>query len=105
MNPNLINQKAIDRWDVIRLLHSAGHVGAGQRVIRMFLQERQQVYSQDDLKTLLQDLSNRGYCSIEVDADNLFHCKITPLGNDLHDYLVTCPSAIARPPKPVMPNA
>lgn len=105
MTPSEIQQKAIDRWDVIRLLCTAGHVGAGQRMIRLFLQERRQNYSQDQLQTLLQDLADRGYCTTELDPDNLFHCKITPLGRDLHDYLAPCPNAIARPPKPVIPNA
>ncbi len=100
-----INQKAIDRWDVIRFLYSAGYVGVGQRSIWLFLQERRQQYGSDALKDLLQDISDRGYCLVEIDADNLFHCKITPAGRDLHDYAIACPSTIARPPKPMIPNA
>ncbi len=102
---NQINQKTIDRWDVLRLLHSAGHVGVGQRSIRLFLQQRNQHYAQEDLKSLLKDISDRGYCSIEPDADGLYHCRITPEGIDLHEYHTPCPNAIARPPKSVSPNA
>jgi phage antirepressor YoqD-like protein len=106
MNINLaIHQKTIDRWDVIRFLYAAGRIGVGQRSIKLFLLERKQQYGDDSLKDLLQDISDRGYCTIETDADNLFHCKITPQGRDLHDYAITCPNTIARPPKPVLPNA
>lgn len=102
---NQINQKSIDRWDVIRFLYVTGYVGAGQRSIRLFLQERRQNYGEDALKDLLQDICDRGFCTIEIDADNLFHCKITPQGRDLHDYAIACPNTIARPPKPLIPNA
>lgn len=102
---NQLNQKAIDRWDVLRLLYSAGHVGVGQRSVRLFLEQRKQNYGESELKDLLQDISDRGFCTVEVDADNLFHCKITPAGRDLHEYRIVCPDAIARPPKPLIPNA
>lgn len=101
---NQINQKAIDRWDVIRFLYSTGHIGAGQRSIRLFLQQRDQDYSNEELKTLLKDISDRGFCSIEIDEDNLYRCKITPNGVDLHDYNIASPNAIARPPKPLISN-
>lgn len=99
-NQQLENQqKAIDRWDILRGIYAGGSIGIGQRVIKQILEIRHRPYSQSDLQTMLQDLADRDFCKIKVDDDNLFHCKITPLGTDLIEYHISCPDAIARPPK------
>lgn len=104
MQADLI-QKRIDRWDILSFIYSGGAIGVGQRSIALFLLARnQREYGVMYLQDLLTDLRDRGYVSIE-EHDNMYHCKIKPLGRDLVDYNVTCPDAIARPPQPTTPNA
>jgi hypothetical protein len=90
----------------MRFLCAGGAVGCGQRTVGLFLHERtKREYGAMHLQDLLKDLADRGYCTLEEDEEHLYHCKVTPLGRDLVDYYVTCPDAIARPPRPMIPNA
>ncbi len=100
-----IEQKKIDRWDVMRALSAGGSRGISQRMVAIVLESRGRIYGEEQLKDLIVDLRDRGYCKLERDPDNRYHCTITPLGTDLVEYTVSCPDAIARPPKPTLPYA
>ncbi len=80
-------------------------MGVGQRSILLFLKARNDSnYGELYLNDLLTDLQDRGYCTIKQ-IENLYWCKITPLGRDLIDYNISCPNSIARPPQHMIPNA
>lgn len=97
MTPDQIVKLESGRWEILRVLHVGGHIGATEAMVLATLRALWIEVSQSWVRDQLAYLEARRL--IEIDRPELepWRAKLTRHGWDVATYVVDCAPGIARP--------
>ena len=87
------------RWDIIRILHVAGHVGATDTMLISTMLTMWPQTTRDWLRDQLAYLEDRKLVKSTRHPVKDWDVRLTRHGVDLATYVVDCEPGIDRPPK------
>lgn len=87
------------RWEILRALSVAGHIGATETMLFHTLVAMWLDMSRDYIRNQLDYLESRELIGIERHEVKDWRCKLTRHGWDVTSYVVDCKPGIARPQK------
>ncbi len=99
MTPEELAKLEGGRWEILRVLHVGGHIGATEAMILATLRAMWLDLSRDWVRNQLDYLESRTLVLIERHAIKPWHAKLTRYGWDVATYVVDCEPGVARPPK------
>ena len=97
MSENVTNYLPAVRWDMLRVINNAGHLGATEP---MFLQVLRSFYwfvDQKLIRNQIHYLEERRLITSERSEINPWNVHMTNHGHDVYEYRVECHAGIARP--------
>ncbi len=87
------------RWELLRVLNVAGHLGATETMMFHTLVAMWLDMSREWIRNQLDYLESRGLIELERHEIKGWQAKLTRHGWDVTSYVVDCEPGIARPPK------
>ena len=87
------------RWELLRVLNVAGHIGATETMMFHALVAQWVRTTREWVRNQLDYLESRDLIALERHDIRDWRAKLTRHGWDLTSYVVDCEPGIARPPK------
>ncbi|MCY3878043.1 MAG: hypothetical protein OXF74_02550 [Rhodobacteraceae bacterium] len=85
------------RWEILRTLHVAGHLGATESMCMRVVDAAYLGVTRDSLRDQLDYLEKRGLVAIERPELDDWRAALTRHGTDLVEYRIECEPGISRP--------
>ena len=99
MNKVELSKLEAGRWELLRVLNVAGHIGATETMAFHTLVAIWPDMSREWIRNQLDYLESRRLIEIERHEIKDWRAKLTRHGWDVTSYVVDCEPGIARPPK------
>lgn len=87
------------RWELLRVMNVAGHLGATETMMFHTLVAMWPDINRDWIRNQLDYLENRKLIELEKHELKDWRAKLSRHGWDITSYVVDCEPGIARPPK------
>ncbi len=87
------------RWEILRILNKAGHIGTTEGVILVTLRAIWVEMTEEYVRNQLDYLAKRGLVCLEKPPVKPWSATLSRHGNDVANYVVDCEDGIERPEK------
>lgn len=99
MNKNELTRLESGRWELLRVMNVAGHLGATETMMFHTLVAMWTNTTREWIRNQLDYLESRKLIDLEKHPLKDWRAKLTRHGWDVTSYVVECEPGIARPPK------